>query len=92
MGQQIILLVIIIGVFYLFIIRPQRTREKKVNEMRSKIEPGDIITTIGGIVGRVVNIKEKSDIIVIETGADRNRIHIRRWAISSNDTPVEEVE
>jgi preprotein translocase subunit YajC len=88
-GQQILLLVIIIAAFYFILIRPQKSKEKKAKEMLSKLAPGDMITTIGGIVGRVVNIKENSDIIVIETGADRNRMQVRKWAISTNDTPME---
>ena len=65
---------------YVMIIRPQKKKEKKTEEMRSSIEIGDTVTTIGGIVGLVVAIKE--DTIVLETGTDRSKIRFKRWAIS----------
>jgi len=76
--------ILIIGVFYLMLIRPQRKREKATQEMRSKIEVGDEIVTVGGIVGRVVSIKD--DTIVLETGSDRSKIRIMRWAVQTNNT------
>ena len=76
--------VIFIAFMYFAMIRPQRKKEKQSAEMRKNIEVGDQVTTIGGIVGKVVSIKE--DIITIETGgADRNKIKLQRWAINSND-------
>lgn len=65
---------------YFMIIRPQKKKDKKMEEMRSSIEIGDTVTTIGGIVGLVVAIKE--DTIVLETGTDRSKIRFKRWAIS----------
>ena len=65
-------------------IRPQKKREKEVEKMRSSIEVGDEIVTSGGIIGRVVSIRE--DTIVIETGSDRSKIRIARWAIQQNNT------
>lgn len=76
--------VLIIAVFYFMLIRPQRKRDKQVQEMRSKVEVGDEIVTSGGIIGRVVSIKD--DTIVIETGSDRSKIRIARWAIQTNNT------
>lgn len=70
--------------FYFFMIRPQKKREKEVEKMRSSIEVGDEIVTSGGIIGRVVSIRE--DTIVIETGSDRSKIRIARWAIQQNNT------
>ena len=58
--------------------------------MRDSIEVGDEITTIGGIVGRVVTVKEDS--LIIETGADRNKMKITRWAVSTNNTANEKLE
>ena len=55
--------------------------------MRSSVKNGDKITTIGGIVGTVVNVKENN--LVIETGADQVRIEIAKWAMSTNETAAE---
>ena len=72
------------AVMYFVMIRPQKKRQKEEQEMRNAVEIGDEITTIGGICGRVVTVKENH--LIIETGADRNRMQITRWAIQSNDT------
>lgn len=77
-------LVVIIAIMYFLMIRPQRKREKEVQEMRSKLEVGDEIVTAGGIIGRVVSIREDS--IVVETGSDRSKIRIARWAVQQNTT------
>jgi preprotein translocase subunit YajC len=66
------------------LIRPQRKREKATQDMRSKIEVGDEIVTVGGIIGRVVSIKD--DTIVIESASERSKVRIARWAIQSNNT------
>lgn len=84
MWTMILLYGLIIAVFYFILIRPQSNQKKKEEEMRNNIEVGDTIVTIGGIIGRVVSIKE--DDIVIETGADRNKMKIKKWAIGSNET------
>ena len=67
-GSTIIMLVGMIAVFYFLLIRPENKRKKEAEQMRSSVKNGDEITTIGGIVGKVVNVKE--DKFVIETGAD----------------------
>lgn len=74
----------VLVILYFFMIRPQKKKEKKVQQMREAVQIGDSITTVGGIIGRVVNIKE--DGIVIETGADRNKMQIKKWAIQTVDT------
>ena len=81
---QMLPLLLLFVVFYFFMIRPQKKREKEVEKMRSSIEVGDEIVTSGGIIGRVVSIRE--DTIVIETGSDRSKIRIARWAIQQNNT------
>lgn len=81
-------MVILFAVFYFFIMRPQKKREKQTQEMRSSIEVGDEVVTIGGIVGRVVSLKD--DTMVIESGTDRSKIRIARWAVQTNATPREE--
>ena len=87
MGSSIIMLVAMLGVFYFMLIRPENKRKKEAEEMRSSVKTGDKITTIGGIAGTVVNVKESK--IVIETGADQVRIELEKWAISTNETAAE---
>ena len=67
-----IMLVVMIGVFYFMLIRPENKRKKEADKMRSELAVGDVITTIGGIRGTICAVKEST--IVIETGADRVRI------------------
>ncbi len=80
--MSIIWLVILIVAFYFILIRPQRKKEKKDAEMRKNIQIGDEIVTAGGIVGIVCKLEE--DTLVIETGGDRSKLRIRRWAVSQN--------
>ena len=80
----IIMLVVMVAVFYFMLIRPENKRKKEAEEMRSSVKVGDEITTIGGIVGTVVHVKD--DKIVIETSADQVRVEFQKWAISTNDT------
>lgn len=77
-------LVLMIAVFYFFLIRPQKKREKETQKMQNELQVGDEVVTTSGIVGIVVNIKE--DTVLIETGNDRSKIRIKRWAIQSNET------
>jgi len=84
MGSTVIMLVIMVAIFYFMLIRPENKRKKEAEQMRSSIRNGDKITTIGGIVGTVVDIKENN--IVIETSADRVRMELAKWAISTNET------
>lgn len=78
------MLLIMVGVFYFMVIRPENKRKKEAEQLRSGVKNGDEITTIGGITGTVVNVKE--DKFVIETGADRVRIEFAKWALSTNET------
>lgn len=82
----LLIMVAIVLVFWLLFIRPQRKQEKEVQKMRSSIEVGDQITTIGGITGFVRQIKEEEDIYIIETAADKSKLAVRKWAIQSKDT------
>jgi preprotein translocase subunit YajC len=75
-------------VFYFFLIRPENKKKKQAEEMRSSIAVGDEVTTIGGLVGKVVAVKE--NFIVFETGEDRVRIQVTKWAISSKGKQTEE--
>lgn len=87
MWSMFIIYGLIIAVFYFILIRPQSKQKKKEEQMRNNIEVGDTIVTIGGIVGRVVSVKDED--LVIETGADRNKMKIKKWAVGSNETPHE---
>jgi len=78
---QIIPFVLLIAVFYLFLIRPEQKKKKKLNEMRQNLTVGTQVTTIGGIVGEIVSIKD--DYITVETSEDRVRIQFMRSAISN---------
>ena len=84
MGPTVIMLVVMLGVFYFMLIRPENKRKKEAEAMRSSVKKGDHITTIGGIVGVVVDVKENN--IVIETSADQVRMELAKWSISTNDT------
>ena len=81
------MLLIMVGVFYFMLIRPENKRKKQVNEMRSSLAVGDEITTIGGITGTVVDVKGET--FVVETGADQVRIEFAKWALSTNETAQE---
>ncbi|MEG1779178.1 MAG: preprotein translocase subunit YajC [Oscillospiraceae bacterium] len=76
--------ILILVVSYFMLIRPQKKRDQQMKDMRSKIEVGDEIITAGGIIGRVVSFKDET--VVIETGTDRSKIRIARWAIQMNTT------
>ena len=78
---SIVMLVLIIAVFYFFLIRPENKKKKQAAEMRNSLKVGDVITTIGGIIGTVCAVKDET--IVIETGADRVRIEFTKWAVST---------
>ena len=81
---SIVMIVAMIAVFYFLMIRPENKRKKEAEQMRSAVKTGDVITTIGGIVGTVVSVKDEK--FVLETGADQVRIEMAKWAISTNET------
>lgn len=86
-------LLLIGGMFvvtYFISIRPQKKRQKEEQQLRENLQIGDEITTIGGIMGRIVTIKEDS--IIIETGADRVKMRVMRWAVQTNNTATEKLK
>ena len=87
MGSTIVMMLAMLAIFYFMLIRPENKRKKEAEQMRSSVRKGDKITTIGGIVGTVVDVKENN--IVIETSADQVRVEFAKWAISSNETAAE---
>ena len=72
---------VLIGGMYFLMFRPQQKKRKQEEEMRNSLEIGDEIITIGGIIGKIVSIKNDSETIVIESGSDK--IRIKTWAVSS---------
>ena len=87
LGSTIVMMVAMLGIFYFMLIRPENKRKKEAEQMRSAVKKGDKITTIGGIVGTVVDVKENS--IVVETSADQVRVELAKWALSTNETAAE---
>lgn len=86
----VLLMVAMFAGMYFLMIRPQKKQQKKEQELRDSTQVGDEITTIGGIMGRVVTVKEDS--LIIETGADRNKMKVTRWAIQVNNTAAEKLQ
>lgn len=86
--MEIIMIVVMIAIMYFMLIRPENKKKKAAEEMRSSLKVGDVITTIGGVVGTICAVKEQT--IVIETGADRVRIEFTKWAVSSKGTQATE--
>ena len=73
-------LILMFVVFYFLIIRPQKKKANEVNEMRENLKVGDKIITIGGIIGKIILVKE--DYLVIETSSDNTKIEIMKWGIN----------
>jgi len=86
--EMIIMIVVMVGIFYFFMIRPENKKKKKLAEMRSNLSTGETITTIGGIFGKVVNVSDEK--ITFETGEDRVRIQVAKWAVSTVGKATEE--
>jgi len=86
--MMIVMIVAMVGILYLFMIRPEQKKKKKLAEMRSALKSGDTITTIGGIHGKVVSISD--DKITFETGEDKVRIQVAKWAVSTVGKTTEE--
>jgi len=86
--EMIIMIVLMVGIFYFFMIRPESKKKKKLAEMRSSLTVGDTITTIGGIFGKVVSVADEK--ITFETGEDRVRIQVAKWAVSTVGKATEE--
>jgi len=84
------MLVVVIVVFYFFIIRPQKKQERAAAEMRNNLAVGDEITTIGGIIGKIVSIKEET--MIIETGRDHTRIRLLKSAVRTVDVKAEDAQ
>lgn len=86
----IIFMVILFAAMYFLMIRPQKKQEREVNNMRNNLQVGDEITTVGGIIGKIVSIKEET--VMIETGHDRTKIRILRSAVRNVDVHAEDAQ
>lgn len=86
-------LILMFAVFYFFIIRPQKKKANEINEMRENLKVGDKIITIGGIIGKIILVKE--DYLVIETSSDNTKLEIMKWGINGTykkNTDLKDVE
>ena len=82
-GSSLIMLVVLFAVFYFMLIRPENKRKKEAQNLRNSLTVGDEITSIGGITGTICAVKEST--IVIESGADRVRLELTKWAVSTRN-------
>ena len=87
---SILILVLLFAVMYFLMIRPQKKQEKEIANMRNNLQVGDEITTIGGIIGKIVSIKDET--IMIETGHDRTKIRFLKSAVRSVDVHAEDAQ
>lgn len=87
-GSMIIMIGMMVAIFYFFMIRPEKKRKAALQSMREALSAGDTVTTIGGIIGKVVSID--GDKVTFETGEDRVRVQIAKWAVSTVGKPPEE--
>lgn len=81
-NSMLIILVVMLVVMWLLMIRPEKKKQKKIEEMRKALSVGDEIVTIGGIMGKIVHVTD--DDLTIESGEDRVRIQLKKWAVSNN--------
>ena len=83
----VIYIVFIIGIMYLLVFLPQKRRDKKAREMVNSLRVGDKVITIGGVSGKIINIKD--DEVTLETGVEKTKIILKNWAIKEVDKPIE---
>ncbi|MBQ2468139.1 MAG: preprotein translocase subunit YajC [Clostridia bacterium] len=86
----VVMIVAMIALFYFFMYRPQKKQEKETKAMRDNLQVGDEITTIGGIIGKIVSIKEET--LLLETGRDKVRIRILKSAVRNVDVRAEDAK
>ncbi len=88
--MTVVMIVAMIALFYFFMYRPQKKQEKETKSMRDNLQVGDEITTIGGIIGKIVSIKEET--LLLETGRDKVRIRILKSAVRNVDVKAEDAK
>ena len=89
-ATSLIMIVAMLAIFYFFMYRPQKKQDKEQNDMRNNLKVGDEITTIGGIIGKIVSIKDET--VLIETSNERNKIRILRTAVRNMDVHAEDAD
>ena len=82
---QLLPLIFLFAVMYFLMIRPQKKKDKQIQDMRKSLQVGDEIVTIGGICGKIVKTKDES--FIIQVGADKVKFEMMRWAVSSVTKP-----
>lgn len=87
---SIIMIVVLLVVMYFFMIRPQKKQEQQITNMRNNLQVGDEITTIGGIIGKIISIKEET--VLLETSGDKTKIRILKSAVKVVDVKAEDCE
>jgi preprotein translocase subunit YajC len=89
LGQfgPILSMVLIFAVMYFILILPQKRKDKKMREMLSSLQVGNNVTTIGGLMGKIINIKD--DEVTLETSIEKTQVKLKRWAIKEVERPVE---
>ena len=85
-----VMLAVLFVVFYFIMYRPQKKQEKETANMRNNLQVGDEITTIGGIIGKIISIKEET--VLLETSADRTKIRILKSAVRCVDVKAEDAQ
>ena len=88
MSTMLIMLVGLFAVMYFMVIRPENKKKKEQESLRNSLHKGDKITTIGGIMGKIVDIKD--DKIVVESGEDQVRLEMQKWAVMTNHSAEKE--
>ena len=84
---MIIMMVVLLGVMYFVMIRPQKKKQQEEQKLRDSVQIGDDITTIGGITGKIVTVRDES--IILVTSSDKTKMEFMRWAIQTNNTANE---
>ncbi|MBN2260819.1 MAG: preprotein translocase subunit YajC [Clostridiales bacterium] len=87
---SLIYLVGLFAIFYFLLLRPQQKKNKQLKELRASLTVGDQITTIGGLVGKIIKVNE--DDITVETGADKLRMTFKKWAVGTVEHSTEDAE
>ncbi len=90
LATTVLPIVLMVVIFYFLLIRPEKKRSKKMKEMLDNLQVADEVVTTGGIIGRVLSVKE--DTVLIETGSDRTRLRVLRSSIAENRTVHDEVK
>jgi len=86
----LIMIGVLLIVMYFFMIRPQKKQEKEIQSMRNNLQVGDEITTIGGIIGKIISIKEET--VLLESSGDKTKIRILKSAVKCVDVKAEDAE